>query len=155
MSQLFIYPVLFTIVVVWWTVSKWMYISKIFKDIRIEMIAIIFLTILFGVLNQDLLFNDTYRVVADNWKYDYPYFHYFLIHISQFDELPLWNFYVNAGEPLFLYLNHNYLLHISTHHYIQCNYLIEWYGEILCHLHQQRSNSTPNLEHKCSRIEEK
>jgi hypothetical protein len=112
MSQFFIYPVLFTIIVVWLTVSKWMYISKIFKDVRVEIIALIFLTILFGVLNQDLLFNDTYRVVADNWRYDYPYFHYFLIHISQFDELPLWNFNVNAGEPLFLYLNHNYLLHI-------------------------------------------
>jgi hypothetical protein len=112
MYQYLIIPILFFIVVLWLTIKNNIFSSSKFAEHRIELITIFILTILFGILNKDLLFEQSMRVVADNWRYNYPYFHYILTHILQFNELPFWNFNVNAGEPIFLFINHNYLLHI-------------------------------------------
>jgi len=49
----------------------------------------------------------------DNFGYALPFFTYMLQGISFSNELPYWNMFVNHGEPTFLFLNNNYLLHLT------------------------------------------
>ncbi len=67
------------------------------------------LTFIYLILNN-YLFIDA-RPVGDNWSYAFPFFNYLFQSFSVTGTPPFWNPYVNHGEPTFLFLNHNYLLH--------------------------------------------
>ena len=48
---------------------------------------------------------------GDNQYYGLPYFNYIFRSILLSGDLPYWNPLVNQGEPTFLFINHNFLLH--------------------------------------------
>jgi hypothetical protein len=98
-----------------WAVLTFRYrkeICLIGVQYKVEIMGMGLISLLYLVLNAPVLFGDSFRVVHDNWKYAFPFFHLFLQNLSQAGELPYWNSFVNAGEPSFLFLNHNYLLHL-------------------------------------------
>ena len=69
-------------------------------------LGILFFYISLAVFN----FKDTIPA-HDNLYYSYPYFNYIFQSIIYTGELPYWNALVNQGEPTYLFINHNFLMH--------------------------------------------
>jgi len=47
----------------------------------------------------------------DNFHYTFPYFDYIYQAVQKTGTFPLWNPFLNHGEPTFLFINHNFLTH--------------------------------------------
>jgi len=71
----------------------------------------LFISSLFLLLNYELI-ADGSRMLKDNFYYAFPFFNYIFQSFSQTSDFPLWNMFTNHGEPTFLFLNNNYLLHL-------------------------------------------
>ena len=69
------------------------------------------ISILFFLFNYELIDSDS-RMLKDNFYYAFPFFTYILQSFSATGDFPLWNMYTNHGEPTFLFLNNNYLIHL-------------------------------------------
>jgi len=69
------------------------------------------ISLLFFLFNYELIDSDS-RMLKDNFYYALPFFTYILQSFSATGDFPLWNMYTNHGEPTFLFLNNNYLLHL-------------------------------------------
>lgn len=91
-----------------------------------SLIFFIGISTLFFLFNYELIGSDS-RMLKDNFYYAFPFFNYILQSMSATGDFPLWNMYTNHGEPTFLFLNNNYLLHLP---YIPFYFFAKFFSNI-------------------------